>query len=623
MTAKGSTPGVIRFASLLAAAALVGLLPAASAAASPLATASASASSERKGESGAHVRVRGFARIDAHFALASGKLVISGTVTDDAGRAAPGAEVVVGVGQGSRGGSALSLGASLPESCRDASRLPVLDGPERLRLPADASGRFCIRLSLPKDRYVANLEVGASGSLDGSRLEMQLDLSTKPVTLRFDPERYVLSLDEDTTNLEVVASTEEDGVTTAATGLGLDLTNEAGAVLGRATTNASGRARFAVFSAHLGQPGKGELRTSFAGSAELGPSSYSIPVERHARVDLVVPDLIEGRRPLGSPEDGIVVPVVAMTRCAHLGCGGFPTGSLEARVGDMTVGAATLDRGEARMVVSFALTAAAEVPLRLRYAPDAPWFRPTGDLVLAQPLKGQSPWKKLPLALAGLGAVAWLTAARLPRRRPRRADRSSAHPPRQAGAHVELVRGEAASRGWSGRVIDADEGGPVGGARVSIERRGFERTDVIARATSDAQGVFALDPVDALPGDELVADGQLHALLRGSLPPTGELRVALVLRRRALLDRLVAWAHRQGRPFNIHTDPTPAQIRRAAAAEIDVVRWASAVERAAYGGGVVDEQAQREVDRLAPGEAPDARAAAEEGPRATPKRRRP
>src|SRR5579863_2621761 len=346
MTAKGSTPRVPRFASLLAPCALAGLFLAASAATPHLAVASSSPSSAaRQRESGSRVRVKGFARIDSHFALASGKLVISGTVTDDAGRAVPGAEVVVGVAQASQGGGALSLGASLPESCRDASKPPALDGPERLRLSADASGRFCVRLWLPKDRYVANLEVGASGSLDGSRLEMRVDLSMKPVTLRFDPERSVLNLDEDTTNLEVVASTEEDGVTTAATGLGLDLTNEMGTVLGRATTNASGRARFAVFSAHLGQPGKGELRASFGGSADLGPSSYSISVERNARVDLVVPDAIGGRRPPGSPEDGIVVPVTVTTRCAHLGCGGFPTGSLEARVVDVSVGAATLDRG--------------------------------------------------------------------------------------------------------------------------------------------------------------------------------------------------------------------------------------------------------------------------------------
>src|SRR5580700_9452977 len=208
MTPKGSTPRVLRFASLLAPATLLAPFSAAAARVVPfalLALVAFSASTEAK-ESGTRIRVKGFARIDAHAALAAGKLVVSGTVTDDAGRAAAEADVILAITRGSPGGGASPLGAALPESCRDASKPPALDGPERLRLPADASGRFCVRLWLPKDRYVANLEVGASGLLDGSRLEMRVDLSMKPVTLRFDPERAVLNLDEDTTNLEVVAS---------------------------------------------------------------------------------------------------------------------------------------------------------------------------------------------------------------------------------------------------------------------------------------------------------------------------------------------------------------------------------------------------------------------------------
>jgi hypothetical protein len=151
-------------------------------------------------------------------------------------------------------------------------------------------------------------------------------------------------------------------------------------------------------------------------------------------------------------------------------------------------------------------------------------------------------------------------------------------------------------------VIDADDRTPVARARVSIERPGFERRDAVASTTTDDQGMFVLEPTDPLPGDELSAEAPLHAPLRSPLPARGDLRVALVLRRRALLDRLVSWAHRRGKPFDLYADPTPAQLRRAAGQDLGVVRWATAVERAAYGGGVVDEEAQGEVDRLAPGE---------------------
>ena len=618
MTSKGSTPRVLRLATLPVRAALPVV-----AAAVLFGTVSPSAAFPAQAPaSGERIRVKGFARIEAHEALAGGKLVVSGTVTDDAGHTAASAEVTLRIIRGSQGGIAASLSSARPEGCSDASKPPVLDGPENLLLPADASGRFCVRLSLPKDRYTGNLEVRATGSLDGTRLEMPLDLTLRPATLRFDRVRALLDLDENSLDITVVASTEEDGVTTPAAALWLGLTNETGATLGGATTDASGSARFAVPSARLGPPGRGELHVSFAGNADLGPTRDAVPVERRTRVDLVVPDASGGVRPLGSPEDGIAIPVVARARCTDSGCSAMPTGAVEARVGDAVVGAATLERGEARVLVTFALTGPTETPLRLRYAPDAPWFRPAGELVVTQPLRGPSVWKRWPLALAGAAAIAWLVMLRIPRRPLPRVSRPSPPHALRRGAHVEVV-GETTSQGWTGQVIDADEDEPVVGANVAIERPGFERKDVLAHATTDDRGMFVLEPADSLPGDELSAEGPLHAPFRGPLPRSGDLRVALVLRRRALLDRLVSWARRRGRPFDLYPDPTPGQVRRAAGPDLSVVRWASAVERAAYGGDVVDEQAQGEVDRIAPSEAVDAKATSAIERPPPPRRRRP
>jgi hypothetical protein len=80
-----------------------------------------------------------------------------------------------------------------------------------------------------------------------------------------------------------------------------------------------------------------------------------------------------------------------------------------------------------------------------------------------------------------------------------------------------------------------------------------------------------------------------------------------------LLDRLVAWARRRGKPFDARPEPTPGHVRRAAGRlefEVDqraraeeIEQWATAVERAAYGGAPVDARAQAKVDDLAP---PDA-----------------
>ena len=91
---------------------------------------------------------------------------------------------------------------------------------------------------------------------------------------------------------------------------------------------------------------------------------------------------------------------------------------------------------------------------------------------------------------------------------------------------------------------------------------------------------------------------------RGScepLPPAGELSIALLLRRRALLARLVGWARKRGRPFDVKPEPTPGHVRRAAAEDFQTARWADAVERAVFGVGEVDARTEREIERDGPG----------------------
>jgi len=563
------------------------------------------------------VAVHGGSRIDAHAARSQGKVVLSGTVVDDTGRAMPQARVVVAAtpgdgGDGGDGGADIALASAAAESCSlPPAGLPSLDRADRLSLPADDAGRFCVRLALPSGRYVVHLETTATGLLDGAKLDLPVDPALLPVTLRFDPERAVLPLDDDTTILDVVASTEDDGVTSAAAGLPLTLTNETGAPLGTATTDGTGHARFVVDAARLGPPGRGELRVAFVGSADAEASTHAMPVERRTRVDLVAPDATGARLPPGSPEEGIALRLLAVPACARRGCAGAPTGTVEALSADAVVGAAPVEGGAARVVVTFSMPGGETTPLRVRYLPDAPWFVPGPELSLEQPVRAPSPWKRFPLLAAGLAVALWLVLARMPRRaRGSGAARASRAPPLPAGvgAHVELVRAGSSSNGWTGRLLDAHDGGAVAGARVAIERPGFEGVETVAQTTSEADGAFALGPVDARPGDELVAEGRVHAAIRRPLPPAGELQITLVLRRRALLERLVAWARRRGRPFDAQPDATPGHVRRAAGQDVALARWAEAVERAAYAGGEVDQRTQSEVDRLAPPDAAPPRA---------------
>lgn len=565
----------------------------------------------------APLHVRGATRIEAHASRASGRVVLSGTVTDDVDQPEPG-RVVVSLSR--EGGGAVSLSDAAPEACAASAGssatggslpAPGLLGPDRLTVAVDPQGRFCTRLSLDADRYVARFESPGSERIDGAKAEWPFDLRNPPlsiVTIAFDTPRSIVSLDQAAADVEVVASIDEEGVVRGASGLRIALSNEAGDALGESTTAQSGHALFELPAERLGKLGPGELRASFAGDATASPSRCTLTVERTSRVTLALAGDSAGgtkaspaRLEAADPEEGVAVPVRAIPGCAPAGCAGVATGAVEARLGDTVVGAATLEGGQATLVVTFARRGTSEVPLRLRYLPDAPWLVAGDEIEIILPVRGPSPVRGALLALGGVATAAWLLLGRIA---PWRVGKGSA-PPKEAGgaaavAGVEVLAALPQGRGWTGTVIDTHEGTPIEGARIAVERRGFERIEVVAETRSEADGRFALGRVDPVPGDEITAEAPLHAPLRDALPGSGELRVALVLRRRAMLDRLVAWARKRGRPFDAKPDPTPGHVRRAAGAESPVGRWADAVERAAFGGEVVDARVHAELEKLEP-----------------------
>jgi hypothetical protein len=567
------------------------------------------------------VRVLGHAHVDARVTRDGGKVSLSGAVVDDAGRPVAGAVVVVSLEHAPRAANApvsVPLPRAFPEACEPGNPEPEAEGADRLTLVTDAAARFCVALSLESDRYVARVASRETALVEATTAVLSFDLTLAPVTLRFAPERASWSLDDDRAWVSVVASGDSG---TPAPGLLLSLSNEQGRALATATTDPSGAARFDVDAATLGAPGPGELRVTFAGNTRAGAAVQSMRIERRARVVLSATQAVGGRLRPAVPEDGIPLSVAASLQCANRGCTRTPSGVVEARVSwEGVVGVAPVAGGVARLLVAFSAPApdprldpgtgsgAGEttVPISFRYVPDAPWLLAPADLVVAQPVRAPSPWRKAPLVLAALAVIAWLALARAPAR-PRR--RKPAPPPERfvPAASIEVVHAEAGAQGWRGRVTDAHEGSPVASARVAIERRDFDGVVVVAETTSDPSGQFELRPITERADDELVADGPRHAMVRRRLPAPGGLAVMLVLRKRALLDRLVAWARRQGPPYASPHEPTPGQIRRAASTEGAgpdgnglVAQWATAVEEAAYGGSPVDAQAETVVNRLAP-----------------------
>jgi hypothetical protein len=584
----------------------------------------------------AHLRLRGSAHIDAHGARAEGEeLLLRGVLQDDAASPLAHEAVTLSIARAASPAQRVGLGDDrrAPRSCATGVHDPRPNADHSLTLTTDAAGRFCVRAPLPVDRYVAHLEWPGSTLVDGAKADVPVDMSRRALTLRFEPEPRVVSVDSGAQTgatagasvpvtpvtpvaIEAVAAIDDNGTLAAAAGLALTLTNERGALLASGRTNAAGRVRFAMDPELAGPPGRGELRVAFAGNADTASTTHVAEIERHTRVELLVPGAsregAEGGEvlPAGAPEDGVAFTVTVRARGAEV-----PSGSVEARVGDMRVGAASVEHGEASVVVTFAAdpgaTAAGDVAITLRYAPSAPWYEPGEPRVVRLPVRGASPWRQLPLVLAGLAVIAWFVLGRTARSRAANRAPPRPRPVSRGEAKVDVVRvARDPHTGWSGRIVDAHEGDPVEDAFVSIVRPAFGVADVVGRTQAGDDGRFQLVPTsEARPGDELLIEAPLHASLRRPLPPSGELDVALVLRKRALLARLVAWARQRGRPFDARPEPTPGHVRRQAGNDFNLARWAEAVERAAFAGAAVDARAEEEIDRLAPAAAPASSAA--------------
>jgi len=163
-------------------------------------------------------------------------------------------------------------------------------------------------------------------------------------------------------------------------------------------------------------------------------------------------------------------------------------------------------------------------------------------------------------------------------------------------AGIDVVRAQAGQTAYRGSVVDAHDGTVIARARLVVIAPAFQGDGVIARATTDEGGAFVLDAKHQNDA-RLVIEAPAHSKYEQALPLPGVLRIALVTRRRTLLERLVRWAQRAGSPFDAPPEPTPGHVRRAAfrAQDDEVEQWARGVESAAYGPATVDEQLESQL----------------------------
>ena len=552
------------------------------------------------------IQVKGSAQIQGAAHSDARGFVIRGEVIDDAGAPVAGATVTIHVSALEENGARITLPEASP--CERRTRGPRVSraAPDEYSIDTDERGGFCVRGDSPLPPSKIHMRFGATRLHDAAEAQVPLDAleaRAARTLLRFEPSLEVIDLDREaipiTASLRVERTDSPLDASAKREGLEVILEDERGVKVATALTGGDGRARFDVKSALLDAPGAGELRLRFDGAPGLARSAAAMPVMRRAEVKLALTHPLDS----SDPEDGAPIDVdVTSSR------GPVSGGVVEAMRGAESVGTGAVADGKARVIVSFPVDRAGSAELSLRYVAAAPWWRAGQELRVDLPIAGPGILRQVLLAVVVVIVTAWVIAPwrRAPKpRAPKDAEALNAPPSGRAG--VQVVASPAGQRGWKGTVMDAHEGTPVAGARLSIVVPAFEGDGVVVRGAADERGAFTLSiegsSTSAAPnGARLMVESATHSTHEQALPPPSVLSVALVTRRRAVLDRLVRWARRQGSPFDGPPEPTPGHVRRVAtrASAREIEAWAMKIEHLAFGPDEVDERTEKDVRSVEP-----------------------
>lgn len=451
-----------------------------------------------------------------------------------------------------------------------------------LQLSTNARGEFCLRFDLPPGRFTANADWEGSSLIDRAHHSLTFDLSRQTTQIRFEDVPAVADLDSP---FEFTLRLEADQK--ALPGATLNVVNEKGIILGKWTTDRTGRAHVTVPPHRLGSPGIGEIRASFDGNGTSAPSVDVLSIERRIHVHL------NAEMPAsGNPEDGIWIPIRISSSEAPLT---LSSGTVRAAIGETTVGAAKVVNGQARVLASFG-SDETTATIEFTYLSDAPWLVAKEPIALTIPIRKKWPWARALIFVGGAALLGWFASTRK-----RTSVVEFVPEPKAIEAGVTVLQ---PSRGaitiWKGSVIDAHDLTPIPDARVSVERTTFEGAYVVAATRSAADGSFQLDLSHAspAPGDEWVVDAPLHAELRRPLPQGSDVRIALVTRRRKILERFSSWTKQMGWGAK-GRELTPLEVRERAL-DHQTRAWAELVSQRAFGGENVDIGREAEVDRAMP-----------------------
>lgn len=548
------------------------------------------------------VHVRGETHVSIHWQREVGAtaedtvLRLEGQALDDAERPLPGAEVAVGL---TTEGQPPPPGLARATGCGDPPAPIHLMGNGQLALRADSDGRFCLRMPLAVLRY--RLHVDATWEkerFDAVPLDQELDFGKPPLSLWLEGSDGKADLTKPTWQLAARVGFEDGGRLVHAPGLKVDWLDEHAVVIASAQSDAGGHLRFEVATDKLGDPGVARHRLKSEGSNALGATELTFPLEKRARLELVLetaPSQVNA---------GVELPYTFRVRIVRNGPADparqlfAPQALVQASFLDGLVGAAESDLQGSVLVPVLLGAGGQSGQLEFRATARVPFLMPSEPLHVPVEVATPRSWRSLWLLGGFVVLVAWLAIGRAPQRRAAPTARSAAagkdmiRPPPRAEVRVDEER---TIPRWNGNVQDAHDRTPIANAHVRLMRPGFAGLEVLAETHSEPDGSFVLDGSARKPGDRLVIDAPLHRRLDVSAPAFGACTVTTISRRRGLLHDFSRWA--QSRPWasSLRRKPTPLDVmaREEASAE-----WAARVDQVVFGPDEVD--AAREASARVP-----------------------
>jgi hypothetical protein len=503
---------------------------------------------------------------------------VRAVLNDEVGRPVAGAEVRV---------------RAVPRSPSTAATLHRCGDPRgeaggELLLTSDKSGRVCITVTGMESGSVELGFQDARGYLERtSRVVPLPEGVATSFEVGFDPPLSTLSLDEPVQEIGLVARAPGSAKAPGAAELVLSIVADGSErELGRAALDGLGEVhRLSLVSGSFGQPGParlvGRLRTH--DGEELAQASSA--VMRNATVALSV----------ATGVDSAVEPGANLQIHAASVLGPAPSGVVEARSRGLSVAVAHVQNGVATLRLPAAPGALLGSTVTLEYVGEgAGWLSgPPVDLRIVPAAPGYGSYA-LWIAAAALAALAVV----LGWRRPPRARQLVATAPPRARASVEVLEKFGAGGGYQGYVRDAHDGSAIYPAVVSFVEPTANAANgrVLLQVRTANDGSFRIEGATFPERTQVEVTAPLHATLTAPLPVPGVLELSLVSRRRALMERLVRWAERRGKPWTRPSgEPTPAQIAAVAAneGEPEVERWARGLERLAFGPAAPDAAAEQ------------------------------